>query len=1314
MRALDPWKVSLAGTTLIEASAGTGKTYTLTTLYLRMLVEYDLLPSQILVVTYTQAATAELRERLRARIRDAIRVGEAEHTDGGSDRASKPDVDEDLRRLALDARRRVEATGRPDALRRALQEFDEAAIFTIHGFCQRMLSQSAFESQVAFDAELIESSDLLLEGVARDLWANAIAAQDESFVDWLLRGDGRKRWQFNPAALKHDILGALGADEDMPVLPSIETMDDAPDEAPDNEAIAAVWQSWASAWALGRERVLPWLLDGDALNQTTHKKKTIEETWLPAFDELQARIESEGDAFEPGAIEMPKFWEKLTAEGIAKGVKKNREALDDPLFDAFSKVSEVMAALAQSFHFRALRLRYAFVAAARAEAKRRRDHDHRLLFDDLLSEVRRALRLPTGAALATRLREQFPFALIDEFQDTDPVQYEIFRDVWHRADAQDDSGLILIGDPKQAIYSFRGADLFTYLGAKRDAGDEVYGLGVNWRSTPSFVEVVNALFSRVENAFGFVDLDFESVSASPAAAKPLDLKGQAAPGLRVLLADRATAFAQIEKVEPTQASPDPASSKKKKGKQKPKELPLRFGRTRMMEAVARDIADLLDRGAKIDERPVRPSDIAVLCRTKRELARIRSALEDLAIPCVDRGESNVFDSTEAWEMLCVLRAIQRPGDPARVRAAFATSAGGVQASTLARWTESSEELTGASERFSNYARFFKESGFVRAFEAFRRREGVTSRLLALGDGERRLTNWLHLAELLQAVADRRNLTVAGLANWLERAIADEALRAEVGGDASLLRLERDDEAISLITLHRSKGLEFEIVYLPCLWESASRRDAADDSSEDDGKLCRPVRFHHEELGLRVLDLGSPEHKASVASERDEAWAEGLRLLYVALTRAKRQCVVAWGSIGPKYTKTALAWLLAEADAGDENRSREDVAHAIRLFEDSDWERLWLALGKAAGANSVLLEPAIFAPRPRWRAPVQLSPPLEFRANRRAIPRARITTSFSGLVRNARFSLEPASPDVIGRDLDSDVDRGMELERGVSEAPVEANLSAAMDQFPKGAAAGTLLHEVLEQVTFSALEPERIDELALAALERNGLPSTHASQIRHVVESVAQVPLAETAGSVSLAEIARDQFLAEMEFTLDAGSRSAAGGFSPSGLAAILRKADANSPLFHYADRAAGLSWRVLRGYLRGFIDATFCDGERYFLIDYKSNFLGSQQADYRADRLLMPMIEHDYVLQYLIYSVALDRHLERTLAAYDYEKNFGGAYYLYLRGLSVEHEKGCGVFFDRPALEIIRAVRELLDGDDETRAPVPSLAPTGQVQGSLF
>ncbi len=1304
MRELDAWEMPLGGTALIEASAGTGKTYTLTTLYLRLLVEHDLEPSQILVVTYTQAATAELRVRVRERIEQALVAGEMRGDDEPSDGEEAR-----LRALARKARDASRRRGRLDPLRRALQGFDEAAIFTIHGFCQRTLQENAFESGLAADVELVEEADAIQRTLAHDLWLRLTADLDPSFLAWLLDGAG-KRWQFEPDALKRDLLERLGADERMPIIPEVEADATAPAAVEDlARRIDSAMLDWASSWRGRRERVAGLLLGDHDLNKRSFAKTTIETKWLPAFDAFADRIERRPPDAPLHALELPEHFEKLTTDFIASRVNKGGKPVEDPCFAAFDALALTVADLSAAYEREALELRRRFVVAAREAARERRGERHLLFFDDLLAELRAALERPGGERLASLLRERYRFALIDEFQDTDPVQYEIFRRVWHQVDGGSpcERGLILIGDPKQAIYSFRGADVFTYLDARTDAGDARYGLAVNYRSDPGLIAAVNALFAKRVDSFQIDRIDFDPVRPPPARVAGLSRPGRGEPGLRVLLGEHA-ALDEADRGGDRSGKDREGSKGASAGaddQRVEKQHAVRTGRTWLMAAVANDIVDLLDSGAQIDGRSIGASDIAILARKRRDLQYARSALERAGIACVDRGDHDVFESREAWELVSILRAMMRPADPPTLRGALSTGAHGYSAGELATLEDDAPALVAASERYAEYGRLWSQLGLGRAFESWRRAEGVSSRLLAWVDGERRLTNWLHLAELLQRFASDRKPSRRGLLSQLERAIASKDARAVWGRDATLLRLESDEEAVSLVTFHGSKGLEYPIVYLPSLWEKPRVVGPNVDHARSGTRRNPPIRFHDHQSSARTLDLaGHAAYADHLEQARREDFSEELRLLYVALTRAKHQCVLAWAAIRDA-AKSPLAWLLSGFESKTSTLDRKAAIDELKHLGAEDWREIWQRVGEQAGVDSVAIESARFLRRERVSTLAASRPPLSYAAPMRRFEAPRRTTSFSALMReDTRASGPTHGPEVQGRDRDAE---GRLARAEIPESSATApDLGGEMHAFPRGAAAGTSLHDVLEQVDFARRREEASERIALRefahrSLLRHRIDPDHLDQVMHVIDSVRETPLGSGSDAFRLAQVAPGQFRAEVEFTLWAGgspivageveSMQAAGsGLTPALLADALAKAPADSVLARYAERVRGMHFSQLNGFLRGYIDGVFHDGRRYCLLDYKSNHLGVRQADYRPEALVGPMIEHDYVLQYLFYTVAIDRHLAARVVDYDYERDFGGVYYLFLRGLAVDHEPGCGVFFDRPDPETIHSVSALL------------------------
>ncbi len=1123
MTPLDPMSVPLRGTNLIEASAGTGKTYTITNLYVRLLLELGLSVNEILVVTYTNAATAELRARLRHRLRGTLAALDAP---GGSG-------DVFLDRLAQ--RRRTAGTREQDRARLtvALHSFDEAAIFTIHGFCQRMLQDNAFESGAPFDAELVSNEGPLVTEVVQDFWIRELHAAPLPLVRRL----AEKR--ITPTTLRDLALMAI-AHRDVPVLPERD----------------------------------------------------------PA-----ARI----------------------ATGLAGG------PLDAGLLDA-----------------RVLKLQLDLVDYVRWETRQRKEQTRVQSFDDLLQRLAEALRGAGGATLAQTIRRRFRAALIDEFQDTDPVQYEIFRRVYLGTDAV----LFLIGDPKQAIYAFRGADVFAYLQAKRDVGGSPYTLGVNQRSDPSLVAAVRTLFGRLQAPFELEEIPFPPVDAAPDASDRLGGGAAGTPPLEILFVPRVG-----------QQSQDGSINKA-------------WGEGALTVAVAADIVRFLQCRATIADRPLEPSDIAVLCRTNKQASLMQQALRELGVPSVLQGDASVFESPEAEEMERVLRAMADPGDGRAIRAALSTILLGQNAQDLSaleydeqRWGQWVRQFQARHDRWA-------QRSFVSAFRALLDAHGVSQRLLGYLDGERRLTNVLHLLELLHAASTEERRGPHALVRWLNQMRTDAQARAVLASEAEQIRLESDAAAVQLTTVHKSKGLQFPIVYCPHLWDGSPlhQRDKA------------LVRFHDPAEPRRLtLDIGSADRTAHVALAEREAFAENLRLLYVALTRARHRCTVVWGPFRSAES-SALGYVLHQAGGVDRD-PRAATAARIKTFirsRDDAAMRADLAALAAAAPRSIGVADLRLERVARYTPPRGDTRTLQCRTAKRELRRVWRVSSFSAL---AASGAALSQPDEEGVDHDALAETA-----AFEVQPVQApdHTLVLLHDFPAGARAGQLIHEVLQRLDFRATDAAALRAAVLPALARFDVADSWAQRLCDAIGSVLATPLDDAAQPLCLGDVPYGRRLNELEFLFPVAG-SGTGDLTASRLAAAFGLGTAPLPA-DYARRIQRLGFAPLQGFLKGFIDLAFEHQGRWYLVDYKSNLLGVRPDDYRASMLIEAMAEHHYFLQYHLYVVALHRYLARRLPGYDYDRHFGGVYYLFVRGMAPHYPRGTGVFYDRPARPLIEDLSTALGG----------------------
>jgi exodeoxyribonuclease V beta subunit len=1110
---LDPLALPLSGTTLIEASAGTGKTHSITTLYTRLLLEAELNVDQILVVTYTNAATAELRARIRRRLHDLLRAFDGETPE---DEVQRRFVEKRLAAgLASRDRGRLLA---------ALHGFDLAAIFTIHGFCQRMLQEHAFESGVAFDIELLADQRPLIDEIVLDFWVRELHAAPDDLVQHVLAKNGPL------ASLKQ----------------------------------------------------------------------------LADLASLHPEIEALG----PAAAE------------------------NDP-------------------ETRWRRLQIECMAWVRQELQRRKRAAHVQSFDDLLQRLAEALRSDRGPALAARIRQRLPAALIDEFQDTDPLQYDIFRRIYHGVTG---TSLFLIGDPKQAIYAFRGADVFAYLAAKKEAAPAP-PLLTNWRSGPTLIRAINTLFAR-SAPFLLDDIHYEPGRAAAPMSDALGGSAAGLPPFEILL---------VRREEDTRSG----------GITKP------WVTQHLNARVAAEIVRFVRSGATIGDRPVQPADVAVLCRTNQQAAGMQEALRALGVPSVLQSEGSVFDTAEAEEVARLLRAMAEPGDSAAIRAALATAALGLRASELHALQSDEAGWDGWVQRFQDWNETWLRHGFIAAFRRMLAEKEVAPRLLALIDGERRLTNVLHLAELLHAASVEERLGPSALAHWLGRMRGDKQARSAVVGEAAQIRLESDDAAVKLVTIHKSKGLQYPIVYCPYLWDGKPLH-----------KNDRPLpRFHDRSDGDRLkIDLGSPSFKASQHHAEREALAESLRLLYVALTRAQHRCSVVWGAFYTA-TDTALGYILHEA--GD--RSPEASAKRIKkFFKDpddgalrADIERLAARSGGAIGVRD--LPAAGSVPQaPQSRTDVVL----ECRSAQRRIGLSQRTASFSSLIRSGAPLSQPAEE---GQDHDMGTGK-------VVVAPPTAAAPIALHDFPAGARTGQILHDLLERLDFASATTENVLDAVERSFAGTGLASW-SSTVSSALIAMLDTPLDKK--GLRLRQIAPEKRLNELEFLFPVALREGAAVADPSQLggwsqgtvaplnvkrlASVFAK-HAAPPLCSYANQLVQLDFPTLAGFLKGYIDLVFEHGGHWYVVDYKSNLLGSHAAAYAPDALLAAMTSHHYILQYHLYVVALHRYLTRRLPDYDYDRHFGGVHYLFLRGMHPDHPPGTGVFSDRPLRRLIEKLSETLAG----------------------
>lgn len=1159
MQPLDPLTLPLHGWRLLEASAGTGKTYTLTLLFLRLLLERGLAVDRILVVTFTRAATGELRDRIRQRLRQAL-----DHLE------QRNEADPHLAALLAQAPPEQARQRLADALIR----LDEAAIHTIHGFCQRILQDHAFESAMPFDCELLENETELRLQVIEDFWRNRFYPADVTEAAWAATTWG------SPAGLLHALGNAVLA-VDCDLIPTVETQEVDALWAESCRLFAEVGQLWRHE----RDRIAALLADDPCLKRCAKTYRLADQ--VPA---LLAAMDQLAEQAAPPFL-LPAGIDRLAASVMA-GLLKVRCTPPSHIF--FTLFDQWLGCHREFLRWRTIHVLQAAAGFLRTELDRRKRAQGWLAYDDLLTRLEAALNRPrSGPQLAHALATRYPAALVDEFQDTDPVQYRVFARIYRLAG----STLFLIGDPKQAIYSFRGADIYTYIQARRATQpDHRVTLGINHRATPAMVQAINTLFAHREDAFVFKeDIVFHPVqAAAQPKAQPLVLAGRPVPPLSGLLLDtgrlKSERSSTISKERALQAAVAYAAD----------------ALVRLLEAAGQG-------QATIAGKAVTTGDIAILVRTHREAEAMWAGLRRRGLACVALSQESVFAAPEAGSLLHVLTALTDPAEAGRVRTALATDLFGCDGLEIHRLTTDEPSWEARMARLLRYRQLWQDQGFLAMFQRLLAEEQVARRLTARIGGERSLTNYLHLAELLQASPAGRHGAQA-LVRWLRRQIE----QPDATEDNQLIRLENDEHLLRIVTVHRAKGLEFPVVVLPFLWSGRTL-----DSSG-------PLGFHNRDTLRLTFDFGSGREEHRQWAE-EEQLAEELRLLYVAVTRAKSCCLFCWGRVSG-MERTALAHLLHQG------RCPEDDAHLTCELQ---------SLNHAAPLLELHPYPETFATH-RFVA-----------ATESPVPRL---AAWTGRI-DPGWSMTSYSRLSAGSDTPTGDDRD-ELDTPLASVPEDF---VSLFTFPRGPAAGTCLHTLLERLDVHRPAAEQAPLIA-QALEQAGIDPRWQEATTRWLDHLLAVPLP---GACALGRLAGPDRINELAFLFPLEQVDLAR------LNALLDTAGLR-PL-----TATGHS---LHGLMKGFIDLVFRHRGRYYLADYKSNYLGPSLAHYGAESLAACMHSHQYSLQALIYTLALHRFLATRIADYRYDNHFGGVYYLFLRAMHPDYPPGTGIFVTRPDGGLIEAL----------------------------
>ncbi len=1123
----------------------------------------------------------------------------------------------------------------------ALLDMDLAPVFTIHGFCQRMLQEQALESGQLFDFDLTTDVTNERNEVVCDYWRRTVYPLSPLHCALITQTFK------TPAELAKSVEGA--SRKVARVEPSAVTVADALagfDHCLD--ALAGWWREHA--------HLLRPLLDQAA---AAGLFKTELSTHLPEWwHQVDAFLAGDNRQL-PATFDFlspQKILEQLNGHKFRTGGGLSGEVKKQAFIDSLPLPRQELADFNRARADIILALRVGLVKELADGLTRALLRKSLLCFDDLIAQLARSLAGAQGPELRRILGERYAAALIDEFQDTDDAQYAIFSGLF----AGRSHYLYLIGDPKQAIYTFRGADIYSYFKARRQA-DIRLNLDRNHRSHPALVEAVNRLFGRRKDAFASSDLPYHPVQPAKDAEDG-----------RLIRKDQNLAAMLYYALDDDPESKDGRWSSTRAA-------------ARIVSFIVAEITRLLDgegavaghgclsaarardggRAAMLQTadqppRPLAAGDIAILVRSHKQGEAFQVALARAGIPAVMASRQSVFAAMECDQLFLLLQALAAPGDTSLVKAALTLPWFGMDgAQWYALWldpAQADERLN----RFYDYHQLWREQGFPVMMSRVLEKENILLHLARLPLAERRISNIHHLLELIQAAAAEEAMGPEKTLQWLQ-VMRTTTKTAPHSLEETELRLESDEEAVTIVTMHGAKGLEYPVVFCPFLWQRGHHL-----------KTARDCVICHDADKAMVMDLGSPDFEERRQQALREELAEELRLAYVALTRARCRCYAFWadvkGSAGSRDSRdSALAWLLSLEEGGNFGERTADLQTAdgaviCELLAAHSDAPLRLTGGERETEE---LSPASFTGR--------------------SLHTDWMLHSYSSLTADRVDRPEGREP----------VDLPEAAEKSDSSPPSAA---APLPDLPKGAALGNVVHALLETLPFSTLagnngeyEADIRKQCAWFGVE------VEPGKLAALLQKVVRTPLTANAASFALADLNQNETIREMPFYL----RLQPG--STDQINTILTGLPAVTPV----------NSRVLQGYLTGFIDLVCCYQGKYYIMDYKSNYLGDRLADYagqgrpsvaqamdggratagqgrpsvaramdgeratRPERLAQAMTEHNYGLQYWLYTLMLHRYLRMSLEGYDYAAHFGGVMYLFVRGMEPS-QPGSGVYYDLP------------------------------------
>ncbi len=1179
---------------LVEANAGTGKTYTIVGIFVRLLLERELEVDQILTVTFTKKATAELRERILERLRECLET--LENTD------VPESGDPYLREMYT---RFNDSHGAAERLRKAIHNFDDAQVFTIHGFCQKILQEEALIAGTPFEMNVSPTDQLLLTA-ADDFWRLFMHENSSSESGRYLISK-----MASMASSPEELIGGNGI---KPLLDKRyaeaegEVMDDPKEYL---QELIDLKAELKKMWDAERSEILDILRNCDVSRYQTHIDKRITSLELFFSDKTFS-------------IDAPDKLEMWTSDYLYDDSKLKKKGAPVPKHDFFDLTAQFEKKMGEMKRVETTLLKNAFEDISERRRKLSAESETNS-YNDLLVNIRNSLlHEDYGHELAEKLKQRYPIALVDEFQDTDPIQYEIFNAIYPKENTT--SSLMMIGDPKQAIYAFRGADLHTYFRAKNDGVDSEYTLMKNYRSTEDYIKSVNELFETERGPF--IEEEIEYVPSEAGQDDHNDAL--------VLDGERESALTFVTR----------------HGVQGSKSRATDFTFDQTVRKIG-EILSLAEKGkAFIGDEPVRAGDIAILISRHKDAKSLKRRLKKIGIDAVTKTDQTIFETLEATRLEMLMSAVLNPVNSKAINAFLLSGFLGLNLNDLHELTEDDGEYQDLSDELQELQAIWYRRGFYAMFYELIHRRNRLKNLAQLDGAERVITNLYHLAELCAEEERESEIGPRLLHRWLLRQM-DEAERDE----EKELQLESDQHLVKIMTIHSSKGLQFPLVFCPTLWLGRK-------PDFYKNKVTRPAEYHKKNDSTLYINIEREKTEQRMEAEFQsslESTAEEVRKTYVALTRARFATYVFWET----HTDTIFSGL------GASIIGRESVIDSIKNnysikdggeIDDSTFIDQFKELSSDSSGRiglELIKEPMLSTQQISFAEQVEEQSELMNYSGRMELNIQKKMESFSSLAGHSSEAGEP--------DYDQLIERYTEALRPQDLQSKTGGLN--LFEFPKGATAGTAIHKLFElgEFDFSTVRNTVFIQQIEEVLEEYRFDKKWAPLLQKMLRNVAgsEVP------GLRLNSLKNEDQIREMEFQF------AATHADSDQLLNIIRNGTVETQ-----------NGAVSNMFLTGFIDLIARQNGKYYILDYKSNFLGDSFDDYSQTDLEREIHANSYDLQYHIYTVALVKYLRTRIPGFDYDQHFGGAAYLFVRGMKAG--TGQGIWFQKPDRDVIEKLETRL------------------------